>query len=85
MLWLLYAAASEEENTHSRNLRWLAQMATQIHDRVQNYTNFVRDRAQARQSPVAAAESSRRRAAYSIENFFRRLVRPSANPRAGSI
>ena len=53
VLWLLYAAASEEEATHGRNLRWLAQMATQIHNQVQNYTNFVHDRARGRRSDAA--------------------------------
>src|SRR3954464_7465280 len=46
LLYLFYASQSREEATHDRNLRWLAQMATQISDRVQIYSNFVRGRAE---------------------------------------
>src|SRR4051794_40219786 len=43
--WLLYSAASNEESVHARNLRWLAQMANQISDRVLNYDGIVRQAA----------------------------------------
>ena len=82
VLWLLYAAASDEEDTHSRNLRWLAQMATQIHQRVLNYSNFVRDRAQVRGTAGAALKARSDTQTYSIENLVP-LSRPaSCNPRS---
>ncbi|MBC7927207.1 MAG: cache domain-containing protein, partial [Bryobacteraceae bacterium] len=70
--FLVYMAAAEQEHLHHANLRWLAQMAAQIHDKVQNYSNLVRDRAEPSSSLSGTANDS---APYSIES-----LKPAGTP-----
>src|SRR5215467_3778947 len=67
MLYLFFAAQTLEEAVHERNLRWLAQMATQISERVQIHSNFVRDRADHPSSNSTGADVQPE--AYSIETL----------------
>jgi hypothetical protein len=54
--WLLYSAAAQEERIHARNLRWLAQMANQISDRVLNYDGIVTQALRSGQNQYFAVE-----------------------------
>jgi hypothetical protein len=60
IVWLLYAAQTGEEAAHGRNLRCLAQMAKLITERVQIYSDFVRERAVRPADPKPARNGSRR-------------------------
>src|SRR4051794_31419217 len=71
---LLYVAATQEEEMHNRNLRWLAQIATQVQKRVETYSNLVRDRAEAKSKPAAnsgtaSSPSARKSVGYSIDGL----------------
>lgn len=78
---LLYAAQAQEESAHAHNLRWLAQMATQITNRVQVRSDFVRVRAEQPRSSKPGPKDSERQpgaaAHYSIDN----LVPASCDPK----
>lgn len=41
--WLIYSAAERQSLVEARNMRWLGQMATQIHNLVHNQERIVRD------------------------------------------
>lgn len=41
--WLIYSAAERQSLVEARNMRWLGQMATQIHNLVRNQERIVRD------------------------------------------
>ncbi len=62
---LLYVASEEQEALHHANLRWLAQMAAQIRDKIANQENLVRDRAKLA-SADDGGSGTRADAAYSI-------------------
>lgn len=46
VLWLLVSATAAEERLHTRNLRWLGQMAGRIQERVRYYDGVVRSAAE---------------------------------------